>query len=157
MRGFFEIGVYQPKTVQNVGTLWRSASQLGCCGLFVIGKKYKKQCSDCLHTTKHIPLREFLTFDDFLKAIPINTKLVAIEVGGKALSTYEHPERAIYILGAEDNGLPNTIQTRCHDIVGIESWTLKPYNVAVAGSIVMYHRSILRGLYKIKYNNGGLK
>lgn len=31
-RGYFEIGVYHPKTPMNVGTLWRSAYQLGAAG-----------------------------------------------------------------------------------------------------------------------------
>lgn len=33
MRGFFEIGIYRGKTPSNVGTLWRSASQMGAARL----------------------------------------------------------------------------------------------------------------------------
>ena len=37
---YFEIGIFHTKTEQNVGTLWRSAFQLGAAGVFTIGKRY---------------------------------------------------------------------------------------------------------------------
>lgn len=46
MRGYFEIGIYNNKTPSNLGTLWRSAYQLGAAGIFVIGQRYPKQASD---------------------------------------------------------------------------------------------------------------
>jgi tRNA(Leu) C34 or U34 (ribose-2'-O)-methylase TrmL len=46
---YFEIGIYHPKTRNNVGTLWRSAYQLGASGLFTIGRRYERQSSDTWH------------------------------------------------------------------------------------------------------------
>lgn len=40
MRGFFEIGVYHPKTAENIGTLLRSAYQCGASGVFTIGTRW---------------------------------------------------------------------------------------------------------------------
>ena len=67
---YFEIGIYKPKTEENVGTLWRSAYQLGASGIFVIGPRYKKQCSDTCKTHRNIPLRQFKNFDTFYEALP---------------------------------------------------------------------------------------
>ena len=47
---FFGIGVYQPKTEHNIGTLWRSAMILGASFIFIIDGKYKPQTSDTQKT-----------------------------------------------------------------------------------------------------------
>lgn len=140
MKGFFEIGIYHTKTVSNIGTLWRSASQLGAAGIFTIGQRYPHQASDTLKTYRHVPMREFLSFDDFIKVRPKGAILVGIEMGGFPLSTFNHPKQAIYLLGAEDSGLPDSIIPQCNTIVSIESIRTASFNVAVAGSLVMYHR-----------------
>lgn len=139
-RGFFEIGVYHPKTEHNIGTLWRSAYQLGASGIFTIGKRYKKQSSDTYKTPRHIPLRHFETIDNFLAQRPHGARLVGVEIGGLELGRYLHPKQAIYLLGAEDHGLPPYVIEKCNHIVTLEAVRMPSYNVAVAGSIVMYHR-----------------
>lgn len=144
MRGYFEIGIYHTKTVANVGTLWRSAYQLGAASIFTIGQRYPYQASDTLKTYRHVPMREFLTFDDFIKARPKNARLVGIEMGGKPLAELNHPEQAIYLLGAEDKGLPDNVIKQCNMLISIESLRTESYNVAVAGSLVMYHRYLTR-------------
>lgn len=145
-RGYFEIGIYHNKTPANLGTLWRSAFQLGAAGIFTIGKRYNKQGSDTLKTHRHIPLRNYADFDEFQRARPYDAMLVGIEMGGKPLSQYRgHPERAIYLLGAEDYGLPPSIIEKCQHVISLEAINTESYNVAVAGSLVMYHRNFLAG------------
>lgn len=144
MRGYFEIGVYQPKTEVNVGTLWRSAYQLGAAGIFTIGRRYKKQSSDTTNSYLHVPLRNYETFEDFKEHIPEQCQIVPIEMGGHPLSNIVHPERAIYLLGAEDYGIPKDITDKCKLVISLESIGQNSYNVAVAGSIVMYHRIFMR-------------
>lgn len=137
---YFEIGIFHTKTYQNVGTLWRSAYQLGAAGVFTIGRRYKKQCSDTYKTTRHIPLRHFETFEDFLAQRPVTALLVGIEIGGVLLSEFKHPKQVVYLLGAEDHGLPSSVVEQCDNIVSLEAIGMASYNVAVAGSIVMYNR-----------------
>lgn len=140
MRGYFEIGIYCVKHKVNVGTLWRSAFQLGASGIFTIGKRFEKQSSDTPKAFRHIPLRDFVDINEFNIARPRSTILVGIEMGGLPLSSFTHPERALYILGAEDHGLSGVILEKCNCIISIEAVRRESYNVAVAGSIVMYHR-----------------
>jgi tRNA G18 (ribose-2'-O)-methylase SpoU len=144
MRGYFEIGIYHTKKEVNVGTLWRSAYLLGATGIFTIGKRYQRQASDTPNTTLHIPLRQHLAFEEFLVNMPTGAILVGIEMNGKPLKEFSHPERAVYLLGAEDHGLPNAVMERCKQLVSIESVRPQSFNVAVAGSIVMYDRLIKR-------------
>lgn len=142
--GYFEIGIYQPRHYENIGTLWRSACQLGAAGIFVIGRSYRRQSSDTEAALRMIPLRHYLTFEDFLLARPVGAQLVGIEMGGQPLSTFEHPERAIYLLGSEATGLPERILRQCNAVVALEAVNKVSYNLAVAGSIVLYHRLFMQ-------------
>ena len=137
---YFEIGIFHTKTEQNVGTLWRSAVQFGAAGVFTIGKRYKRQSSDTCKARSNIPLRHFETLDQMLSCRPVGTVLVGIEMGGIPLAFFQHPEQAIYLLGAEDNGLSRDAIEKCNRIVSLEAVGCPSYNVAVAGSIVLYDR-----------------
>lgn len=140
MRGYFEIGILHGKININTGTLWRSAYQLGAAGIFTIGKRYNRESSDTTYASRHIPLRTYETWDEFRYSRPSPSVLVAVEMGGLPLSGFSHPERAIYLLGAEDNGIPEEILEQCQCTVSLESIRQPSFNVAIAGSLVMYHR-----------------
>ena len=137
---YYGIGVMQHKRGYNIGTLWRSAYILGASYIFTIGKSYKKQSSDVLKSWREIPLFHYEDFDDFYKHIPYNSKLVGIELDERAeiLSEYTHTPRAVYLLGAEDNGLSPEVLDRCHELIQLPG--ANSLNVAVAGSIVMHDR-----------------
>ena len=139
---YFEIGIYFPRYTENIGTLWRSAYQLGASGIFIIGPKPRRQPTDMLHVENKIPLRHYADFDTFQNARPVGAQLIAVEMGGVPLASYIHPERALYLLGSESNGLPPQVLKSCQQTVEIESVNYPSYNVAVSGSILMYHRYI---------------
>ena len=140
MRGYFQIGIYHNKTPDNLGTLWRSAYQLGASGIFTIGKRYGQQASDTVKAFRHIPLVNYTDFNHFQSCRPVGSLLVGVEMGGTPLSDFKHPQAAIYLLGAEDRGLPQDIQAQCQAIVSLEAVNRLSYNVAVAGSLIMYSR-----------------
>jgi tRNA G18 (ribose-2'-O)-methylase SpoU len=145
MRGYFGIGVYHPKTEENIGTLWREANLFGADFIFTIGKRYHHQASDTMRSPNHIPLFEFTTISEFIKAMPKNAKKICIEITDKAqmLNTFVHPQRAIYILGAEDYGLPQKLIDQCDVTIEIPQATdICSSNVAVSGSIVVYDRYV---------------
>lgn len=139
-RGFFEIGILRGKTPANVGTLWRSAFQMGAAGIFTIGRRYPQQASDTVKAYRHIPCREFADFDTFIATLPCSCPIIAVEMGGRQLTGFNHPESGVYLLGAEDTGIPKSILARCHHIVSLPSVRTASYNVAVAGSLVMFDR-----------------
>lgn len=138
--GYFGIGIFHGQSEENIGTLWRSALILGADFIFTVGRRYAKQRSDTPKTPRHIPLFHFDTWDDFLKHIPYDCPVCAVELDERSVSLpeYKHPERCIYLLGAEDHGIPQDVLHRCRDIIQIPGKIC--YNVAVAGSIVMYDR-----------------
>lgn len=142
-RGYFGIGIAGPKTASNVGTLWRSAYQLGADFIFTVGARYPRQASDTVKAWRHVPLWRFDTREEF--AIPNDCQLVAVEMGGRSLASFVHPERAMYVLGAEDHGVPKWVLDRAVHVVSIESVRAQSFNVAVAGSLVMHDRMRKRG------------
>ena len=73
--GYFEIGIFQPKHWENVGTLWRTAWQMGAAGIFTIGGKPRRQTTDVLRVDKRIPLRCYEDFDVF-KVFPLDVGLL---------------------------------------------------------------------------------
>jgi len=145
--GYFGIGIYHTKTEANVGTLWRSAFLFNAAFVFTIGRRYSKQASDTQKTWRSIPLWHFTDIDDWREHTPYDCQVVGVELaeGAIALPVFRHPKRAIYLLGAEDHGLPPAVLTLCQYVVQIP--TGKPYsmNVATAGSILMYDRFCKEG------------
>lgn len=140
-RGYFGIGIFQNKTVENLGTLWRTAGLFGASFVFTIGRRYKSQPTDTMKTIKHIPLYHYDNFEHFNKNRPMDCVLIGIELHEKSIpiKIFSHPERAIYLLGAEDNGLSSECIDKCQQIVQLPGEY--SMNVAVAGSIVIFDRN----------------
>ena len=139
-RGYFGIGIFEPKIEENIGTLWRSAFAMGATFVFTIGKKYKHQASDTTKSWKHIPLYHYPTLTEFCNVVPHKCQVIGIELDKKStkISEFVHPERCIYLLGSERIGLSDEALLCCNDLVQLQGKYC--LNVAVAGSIAMYDR-----------------
>ncbi len=83
----------------------------------------------------------YLTLDELKSNLPYGCELIGIELDEKAspLSTFDHPARVCYLLGAEDHGLTPTAKAACHKLIAI-SGAARCLNVSTAGSIVLYDR-----------------
>lgn len=145
--GFFGVAVYHPKTAANVGTLWRSANAYGAAFLATVGRRYHPQASDTCHSPNHVPLHHYADLDDLLGHLPFSCPLVGVELTDTAvrLDEFAHPLRALYLLGAEDHGLPPSVLERCHRVVRVPTRVSRSLNVAIAGSLVVYDRWIKQG------------
>jgi tRNA G18 (ribose-2'-O)-methylase SpoU len=142
MRGYFGIGIVNLKKDINIGSLWRSAYIFGAAFIFATGQRYSKQASDTTKSSRHIPLFHYETNTDFLQHRPFDCPLIGIELGDEytPLPNFQHPEKAIYVLGSEDGGLPNEVLDHCQYVIQIPTIVPHSINVAVAGSVVMYDR-----------------
>lgn len=83
-----------------------------------------------------------MSFDDFYANLPHDCQLVGVELDDAAVSltTFHHPQRCVYLLGAEDHGIPRKIIERCHRTVMIPTVREWSMNVSVAGSLVLFDR-----------------
>jgi tRNA G18 (ribose-2'-O)-methylase SpoU len=144
--GFFGIGILSGISEPNLGTLWRSAYILGASFIFTVDKKYKSKGGDVTSAWTKIPLYHYDSFDDLKQNIPYSTKLIGVEMGEQSqdIYQYQHPDRAIYLLGNEQSGLPPKVVSECHELIKLPGdYSL---NVAVAGSLIMYDRDAKRQL-----------
>lgn len=150
IRQWFSIGHYGVKYPENTGTLWRTAQGFGANYIFTIGERYRRQMGDTRYSYQEIPLFSYGDFESFKKTLPKACKLVGIEMSKRSVSLdkFKHPLRCVYLLGAEDNGLPPEIQKECDYIVEIP-YSSHCLNVSLAGGLVMYDRinKIQQGIY----------
>ena len=138
--GYFGVGVVNTKNQANVGTLWRSAYQLGASFIFTIGTRYRHAPTDTVRATQRLPMYEHDSWNAFVEAAPRGARWVAVEMGGTPLEDFEHPLDAVYILGSEDAGLPKAVLRACHSTVSLRAERYASFNVAIAGSLIMYDR-----------------
>lgn len=140
--GYFAVAVWHPKSECNVGTLWRSAFLYGAAFIATVGRRYEPQASDTPGTANHIPLFAYDSLDELIRYLPHGCPLIGVELSPAAtpLPRFHHPLAGLYLLGAEDHGLPLSVLARCHRLVQIPAARDFSMNVATAGSIVMYDR-----------------
>lgn len=139
-RGYCAIGIVNGKTEANLGTLHRSAYVYGAAFVFTVGRRYTHQASDTPKSWRHMPVFHYADLDDLIAHLPYSCPLVGVEMTDEAhpIGAFAHPERAVYLLGAEDNGLTLDALRRCHSILRLPGD--RSVNVAVAGSIVLFDR-----------------
>ena len=111
--GFFGIGIVGGKNETNQGTLWRSAWQLGAAFTFTVGARFEKTSADTTKTWTSLPAYAYEDWATFAESQPHAAAWVAVEMGGTPLEEFEHPDRAVYVLGSEDNGLPSSVLRAC--------------------------------------------
>ena len=136
-RGFAAIGLYHPKSHENVGSVLRAAHCYTAAMVAITGRRFKRSCTDTTSAWRHIPLLEV---DNLQQAMPFDAVPVAIELlpNARDLTTYTHPERAFYIFGPEDGSLGKTVTSWCRDIVYIP--TQHCMNLAATVNVVLYDR-----------------
>lgn len=141
-RGFFGIGIDNPKYEPNVGTLMRSAQIFNAAFTFTIGERYKRPRTDTSKSTHHTPTWNFPNFKDFYERRPNNCTLVGVELDDRAIDidrfNWDNSVRPVFIMGAEDAGLSADARKMCQYIIKIPSPKAFSMNVAAAGTIVMY-------------------
>ena len=144
-RGFYGIGIWHGKTEHNIGTLWRNAYIFGASFVFTVGTRYRRQASDTLKAVRHVPLYHYADIDDLIAHLPNSCPLIGVELTDDAqdVATFKHPQRACYLLGAEDHGLSPNVLAQCHSLIKLPG--KYSMNVAVAGTLIMYERQRVEG------------
>lgn len=139
MRGFACIGLYKPKTPENVGSVMRAAHCYQVAQVNIQGAR-----NDALKHATNTPMaqRHTPTFlvDDVLAYVPHGTQIVVIELieGARSLVDFVHPERAMYVFGPEDGSLGKSHTDRAQHVVYVP--TRDCMNLAATVNVVLYDR-----------------
>src|SRR3990167_1880379 len=136
----FAIGIEHVKHSVNLGTLLRSAWNLGAAMVFTVGRRYDRQHGDTVSAYRHIPLLHFVSWQDYRDHAPFDWQPIGVEIAPYSipLERFVHPKCAVYLLGPEDGSLSAEAMGLCKAIVTIPSRLC--LNVSTAGAIVMYDR-----------------
>jgi tRNA(Leu) C34 or U34 (ribose-2'-O)-methylase TrmL len=89
-----------------------------------------------------VELRQYdRPFDQFANVVPVAIELVP---NAEPLTTFEHPENAVYVFGPEDSSLQRVTLQHCHRFVSIPSRHCT--NLAAAVYITLYDRMLKSGV-----------
>lgn len=141
-RGYAAIGLHQPKTAANVGSVLRAAGCYGASLICISGKRFSPSCVDTQKQHRHTPLIECTDLRDVVPygAVPVAVDLID---GATPLPEYTHPERAFYIFGPEDSTLGIKTIEWCRDIIYVP--THYCMNLAATVNVILYDRMAKRG------------
>ncbi len=138
------LGLINPKSPDNVGSVMRAAGNYQVNDVFYTGTRYPRAVK--LKTgfvdmsrkvSKNIPLSKV---NCLIETAPANMKIVCIEFAENAipLPEYQHPNKAFYIFGPEDGSISQQLVDRAHGVVYIP--TIGCMNLAATVNVVLYDR-----------------
>ena len=147
MRECAVIGLSNPKFDVNVASVLRAAACFGVPLVCATGRRYKRHGADTQDGLHRVLLQ---SVEDLRASIPFGCVPVAVELHERATSLvdYQHPPRAFYVFGAEDNTLGHKTLSWCRDVIQIP--TRGCLNLAMTVNVVLYDRLAkqMRGDYE---------
>jgi tRNA(Leu) C34 or U34 (ribose-2'-O)-methylase TrmL len=138
-----------PKYIHNVAAAIRAASCFDVSRLVWTGTRVDLALLDRLPREERMKGYKDVVwnhddrpFDLFLESVtPV---CVELKEGTEPLTTFEHPEDAVYVFGPEDGSVPQVIRRFCHRFVHIQSNHC--LNLAAAINVVLHDRKAKRQL-----------
>ena len=134
------IGLINPKSPTNVGSVLRAAGCLGAQQILYSGQRYDRAKAFHTDTKDNHQNISLVAVEDLFQHIPKGATVVGIELveGAQALPDFQHPDNAFYIFGPEDGSLSQEQVNQCDAVVYIP--TKGCLNLAATVNIVLYDR-----------------
>ncbi|MFQ2013748.1 RNA methyltransferase [Aeromonas sp. 603607] len=134
------VGLVNPKSPENVGSVMRAAGCYGVDEVYYTGNRFelaRRFATDTKQMVEKIPL---LGVDDLMAFIPQGCVPVVVDLIDDAtpLPDYVHPERAFYIFGPEDGTLDPKLYGAVKDVVYVP--TSGCMNLAASVNVILYDR-----------------
>ncbi len=143
-KSIVSIGLVNPKSPNNVGSVMRAAGNFNVNNVFYTGKRYPRALMrnpdlPDMHrkVSQNIPLSEV---SNIIETVPAKMTIVCAEFAENAISLteYQHPVNAFYIFGPEDGTLDQNIIDRADVVVYVP--TTGCMNLAATVNVVLYDR-----------------
>ena len=138
------IGLINPKSPDNVGSVMRAAGNFRVDSVFYTGKRYPRALMRnpdlpdmSRKVSQNIPLSEV---NCLIEDIAGDMKVVCVEFAenAKALPQYQHPHNALYVFGPEDGTISQEIIDRADAVIYVP--TIGCMNLAATVNVVLYDR-----------------
>lgn len=134
------IGLINPKSPQNVGSVLRAAGCYGAEAIYYTGKRYARAKAHSTDT-KNRGLSIAVEYcDDPISKLSNNMQAIAVELveGAIPLPNFSHPDKALYLFGPEDGTIPQSILDQCDQVVYVP--TQGCMNLAATVNVLLYDR-----------------
>lgn len=138
------VAAWQIINPENIGNLIRLADNVGATQVMIVGEDFHLRKSGISKTAglsfKNVSL-SFITPEDFFGNLHPDYHLVAIETSEDSENLFETrlPEKVIFLLGNERNGLPAEILEKCDQKVHIPmTGKCKSMNVSHALAVALF-------------------
>ena len=138
------IGLSNPKSPENVGSVMRAAGNFRVDSVFYTGSRYLRAVKlnpDTPNTSRSVSQDVTLTgINCLINDAPDNMTVVCVEFAENAvaLPEYKHPDNAFYIFGPEDGNLAQDIIDRADAVVYVP--TVGCMNLAATVNVLLYDR-----------------
>ena len=134
------VGLSNPKSPSNVGSVMRAAGCYGVSAVRYTGKRFARAAkyhTDTKSVSAKIPL---VQVESLFEGLPSGTRIVCVELveGAVALPEFKHPESAVYLFGPEDGSIDQTLVDVADAVVYIP--TIGCMNLAATVNVVLYDR-----------------
>ena len=149
------IGLSNPKSPENVGSVLRAAGNYRVDSVFYTGNRYPRalECNPdtpnvSRKVSEHIPISGVVNLID---AVVAGMKIVCVEFAENAipLPEYEHPDNAFYIFGPEDGTITQDVIDKADAVVYIP--TVGCMNLAATVNVLLYDR-LAKSLQSFDHN-----
>lgn len=135
-----------PKYPHNVGAAIRGCACFGVDNLFWTGDRVTVDDGERIPREERMKGYELVTqiqterpLDYFSACTPV---AVEVRQHSEPLTTFDHPDDAVYIFGPEDGFVPKSFMVLCHRFVHIPAHHC--LNLAAAVNVILYDRRVKR-------------
>jgi tRNA(Leu) C34 or U34 (ribose-2'-O)-methylase TrmL len=134
------IGLINPKSPTNVGSVMRAAGCFQVDAVFYTGDRYARAArfnTDTRDVSQRIPLTAVTSL---LDAAADGVQLVCVELveGATPLPAFEHPQQALYVFGPEDGTIDQALVDQADAVVYVP--TIGCMNLAASVNVLLYDR-----------------
>jgi tRNA(Leu) C34 or U34 (ribose-2'-O)-methylase TrmL len=134
------IGLTNPQSPSNVGGALRAAGCFNADEVVYTGLRYDRAMKYSSNTQKEGENIPFEWTEDFLEGLEKDVKVICVDLieGAVPLPEFNHPDKAIYIFGAEDGTVLQDVIDRADSVVYVP--TFGCMNLAASVNVLLYDR-----------------
>ncbi len=134
------IGLCDPKSPTNVGSVMRAVGCYGADEVIYTGRRFDRAAkyrTDTQNVKSKAPLRKVADFARYRSA---ELSLICVEFveGATPLPSFEHPSRAVYVFGPEDGSIDQRLIDQAQHVIYVP--TRGCMNLAASVNVVLYDR-----------------
>lgn len=138
------IGLVNPKSPDNVGSVMRAAGNYQVNSIFYTGTRYPRALS---YQPRSVDMSRKVSKDvsvsavaSLIDAAPEGASIVCVEFveNAQSLPAFQHPDNAFYIFGPEDGSISQDIIDKADAVVYVP--TIGCMNLAATVNVLLYDR-----------------